>query len=87
MKTFYVINRNDIREHAYITETDLPDIILDLLDRCYWLSGDQIDEYYELAETTKNIKDMYMMLDALEFDILDDKKQLIGYIAQHRKNA
>jgi hypothetical protein len=87
MKTFYIINRNDIREVARIAETDLSVIILDLLDRCYWLSGDQIDEYYELAETTKNINDMYMMLDALEFDILDDKKQLIGYIAQHRKHA
>lgn len=83
MKIFYIINRFDMRENAKIEERDLPDLILSLLDRNDWLPGQDVDEMTIRAEKA-DIPELYCMLDELEFDILDNKQQLIDYIAQNR---
>jgi hypothetical protein len=84
MKTFYVINRNDMREVAKIAEMDLPDLLLNILDRNCYLSETEFKELTNEVLTAPQPHKLYWLLDYLEFDILDDKKQLIGYIAQNR---
>lgn len=83
MKTLYVINRDDIREYGKIAEIELPDLVDTILDRCCWLSSDELDELYDIAESA-NTAEFYTILERLEYAVFNNKMDLLDFIDQNR---
>lgn len=83
-KTFYVINRDDIRQIAKIAEIDLPDLLLQILDDNYWLSENESTDLTFEVLSAPTIKELYWMLDYFRFDMLETKAELLQYIDENR---